>query len=508
MPHHRIPVPSGGQLAIGATARWLVVLGACIAASCSDVQVVAVEIAAMELVPASASILVGEAVQLEARLLDGSGSTLSGREIEWSSSDPVDVPVDGNGLVRGFAAGTATITAASAGSKATAEVVVNRPAPELTSVQPSRGQRLEILELVLTGANFQAGVTTVAMGEGITLDAVSVTAPETITVCITIGADADLGARNVSVTNPAPGGGTATLTDGFTVLAEHPTPTLTQVSPSAGQRQDVLDVTLSGTGFVPDLTTVSFGSGVAVAGVLVESPTKLVATISIAAGTSLGAREVSVTNPAPGGGTATLESGFTILPEHPAPTLASADPDEVQRRDTRDVTLTGSGFIQDITTVTFGPDITVNDIQVSGSTSLTANIRIGAGASLGSRDVSVTNPAPGGGTGTLTAGFTVLEENPAPTVSAVSPETGRRGVVMTVFVSGSGFVQGLTSVSFGEGVTVNAVNVHLWTSLSVNITIAADAQPGPRDVAVTNAPPGGGTFIIHDAFRILPAEGN
>jgi hypothetical protein len=601
MPDRRVDTLPGR--ASRAAAGWLPLLGVCLAASCSDVRVVAVEIAVIELEPTGASILVGGSVQFQARLLDGSGNVLSGRDINWSSSDPETAPVDGTGLVHGAAAGQATITAASAEWQATADVAVNRPAPQLTSIQPSAGQRLRTLDLVLTGANFQEGVTTVDLGSGIVIDAVTVTAPGSMTVRVTIDRGAALGARAISVTNPAPGGGTATLAGGFTVVAEHPTPTVTGASPAEGQRQQTLNVTLAGTGFVQSLTTVgfgpgisvetievgtpasltarisvagdaalgtrdvtvtnpapgggtatlaggftvkaanprptatgvspaegqrtttldvtltgsgflagvttvSFGSNVTVNNVTVRSGTALTANISIGAGAALGARNVSVANPPPGGGSATLPAGFTVLPVHPAPDIGSASPDAVQRRDELDVTLTGSGFLPGLTTVTFGPDITVNDVTVVGPASLTANIRIGSGAALGSRDISVSNPAPGGGTVALKDGITILEENPAPTVTDALPDSGIRGTALTVVLLGSGFVQGLTSVSFGEDITVNSVTVVFWTSLSVNITIGSTASPGRRDVAVTNAAPGGGTFIMRNGFLVQAGGGN
>lgn len=585
----RIPIPLH---------RWAAVPVVCLVAACSDVRVVAVDIAVIELEPPNASVMVGETVQLAARVLDGSGNLLSGRDIDWSSSDSAAVTVDGTGLVHGIAAGYATVTAASAGSRATAEIIVNRPAPGLTSVQPSSAQRLQSVELVLTGSNFQEDATVVDLGAGITVDAITVTSPGSITATVTISAGAQLGARDIIVTNPAPGGGTATLPGGFTVLAQHPFPAVTAVSPSAGQREATLDVTLSGSGFIQGVTTVSFGTGItvdavhvasavslrasirigagaalgpravsvsnpapgggsaslpaaftvmaanprpaltgaspsvgqrqttldvtltgsgfldgrttvafgpgiSVTSVVVGSPTTLVASISIAADATLGPRDVVVTNPPPGGGSATLSGGFTILPQNPSPDVTGASPASGQRRDRLDVTLTGSGFIPDLTTVTFGPDITVDAVQVNGPTSLIATIRIGAGATLGARSVAVTNPAPGGGTGTLPDGFTVLEENPAPTLNMALPGVGIRGTTMNVTLLGSGFVQGLTSVSFGEGIVVNSVNVVFWTSLTANITIAAEAATGPRNVSVTNAPPGGGTFIMHDGFSIL-----
>jgi hypothetical protein len=378
----------------------------------------------------------------------------------------------------------------------------------VTGASPAEGQRTTTLDVTLTGSGFLAGVTTVRFGPDVSVNNVTVQSGTALTANISIGAGAALGARAVSVSNPQPGGGSAILAAGFTVLPVHPAPAIESVSPDAVQRRDELDVTLTGSGFLPGLTTITFGPDITVNEVTVDSPTSLTANIRIGSGAALGSRDISVSNPAPGGGTATLAGGFTVKAANPRPTVTGASPDVVQRRDELDVTLTGSGFLPGLTTVTFGPDITVNKVTVDGPTTLTANIRIGSGAALGTRDVSVSNPAPGGGTATLKDGITILEENPAPTVTGALPDSGVRGTTLSVVLLGSGFVQGLTTVSFGEDITVNAVTVVFWTSLSVQITIGSTASPGRRDIAVTNAAPGGGTFIMRNGFLVQAGGGN
>lgn len=461
------------------------------------------EIAAIELDPPNSTMMVGESVQFVAKLLDRSGNVLNGRDVAWSSSDPDAAAVDETGLVSGVAPGTATITAASASWRATAAVTVNRPAPALTSVTPSAGQRQQTLDLVLTGSNFAAGVTTVDLGDGITVDDVAVTAPGAATVRVTIGAGTQLGARNVSVTTPAPGGGTATLDAGFTVLAEHPSPTLTSVSPAEGQREETLAVTLAGAGFAAGLTTVSFGPDITVSAIEVVSPTSLKATIEIASAAAQGARAVSVSNPAPGGGTASLTDGFTVLAANPVPALSGVNPTSGQRQATLDVTLTGSGFMPGATTVSFGSRITVSNVSVASPTSLTARISIAADAALGARNVSVTNPGPGGGAATLAGGFTVLAANPPPAVTVATPNAVQRKDRRDVALTGSGFLPGLTTVSFGPDITVHEVQVNSPTSLTANISIGAGASLGTRSISATNPAPGGGTGTLADGFAVL-----
>jgi uncharacterized repeat protein (TIGR01451 family) len=370
------------------------------------------------------------------------------------------------------------------------------PVPGLASIAPTVGDRLQTLDVVLTGANYITGATSVSFGPGITVNSVSVTPPTSLTANITIAATAATGARDVTVTNPAPGGGPATLAGAFTV--NNPAPTLTSITPTAGGRLQTLDVVLTGTGYISGVTTVSFGADITVNSTNVTSGTSLTANISIAATAATGGRDVTVTNPAPGGGPATLAGAFTV--NNPVPTLTSISPTAGDRLQTLDVVLTGTGYINGVTTVSFGSSITVNSATVTSATSITANITILATAATGARDVTVTNPAPGGGPATLAGAFTV--NNPVPTLTSITPTAGDRLQTLNVVLTGTNYIAGATSVSFGPDITVNSANVSSPTSLTANISIAATAATGPRDVTVTNPAPGGGTATLAGGFTV------
>ena len=83
----------------------------------------------------------------------------------------------------------------------------------------------------------------------------------------------------------------------------------------------------------------------------------------------------------------------------------------------------------------------------------------------------------------------------APTVTSVSPNQGTQGQTLSsVVITGTSFVGVLPNgVSFGLGITVNSFTVNsATTQITANITIAAGATTGARDVSVTN-PVGIGT---------------
>src|SRR4029077_7741633 len=77
----------------------------------ATVTVTNVPVASVTVSPASASIPVGQTVQLTATPKDGSGNPLSGRVVTWATSNAAVATVSGSGQVSGLATGSATITA-------------------------------------------------------------------------------------------------------------------------------------------------------------------------------------------------------------------------------------------------------------------------------------------------------------------------------------------------------------------------------------------------------------
>src|SRR6059058_2126547 len=86
-----------------------------------------VPVASVAVSPASASVQVGQTVQLAATPRDANGNPLSGRTVTWSSDNTAVATVSGSGLVTGVTAGSATITATSEGKSGTSGVTVTTP---------------------------------------------------------------------------------------------------------------------------------------------------------------------------------------------------------------------------------------------------------------------------------------------------------------------------------------------------------------------------------------------
>lgn len=82
-------------------------------------------VASVEVLPASASVVVGGTVQLTATPKDASGLPLTGRPITWSTNASGVATVSGTGLVTGAGAGPSTITATSEGKSGSSSVTVS-----------------------------------------------------------------------------------------------------------------------------------------------------------------------------------------------------------------------------------------------------------------------------------------------------------------------------------------------------------------------------------------------
>lgn len=95
-----------------------------------------------------------------------------------------------------------------------------------------------------------------------------------------------------------------------------------------------------------------------------------------------------------------------------------------------------------------------------------------------------------------------------PSITGVNPNQGNRGQTLNITITGADthFVNGSSAASFsGTGITVNSTTVSSSTSLVANVTIAAGAALGARDVTVTT---GGEIVTAPGAFQIINSPPN
>ncbi|MGH9863686.1 MAG: IPT/TIG domain-containing protein, partial [Candidatus Acidiferrales bacterium] len=284
---------------------------------------------------------------------------------------------------------------ASCGGGAPAQPEGN-PRPAISSLSPSNTVAGGAdFTLTVNGSGFIAGSVVRWNGSSRTTSFVSTTQLTTAISASDIGA---AGMAQVTVFNPAPGGGTSGAST-FTI--QNPTPTLTSISP---------DNTLAGTGGF--LLTANGSNLLSTSEVRWNgsarpttflSSTQLQATIPPSDVTMGGTAQVTVFNPSPGGG-ASGPATFTV--NNPAPALDSISPDN-RAAGMGDFTLSvvGSNFVPNSAVRWNGDNRPTTFIS---STELNAAIPASDIGGAGTPVVTVFNPSPGGGESNGAALFVFL----------------------------------------------------------------------------------------------------
>lgn len=351
------------------------------------------------------------AVNFGSDIIVNSVKRLSATELQVDVTVPADVPT-----------GARTATVANSlpgGGSATLKdaFVVHNPKPALASVSPGILNKGETDDIIVLGANFIAGVSSINLGTGVTVNSTTVSNSSQIILNVTVAPSAQTGTRNVVVTNTAPGGGSVTLPDAFTV--GNPRPTLSTASVTTGQRGQNLSVSLTGINFIKGVTSVSFGPDIVVNSLTINSATQATALISITPSVETGARDVMITNEAPGGGSSILSGVFTVT--NPAPSVKSIASSSASKGSVATVTISGANFFNGVTSVNFGANVTVSLLTVKSANEMILSLSVSPAALPGVRTVTVTNAAPGGGTTILPGGFTVTQSAPTGLEGATGP---------------------------------------------------------------------------------------
>ena len=232
-----------------------------------------------------------------------------------------------------------------------------------------------------------------------------------------------------------------------------PTPAIALVNPNSGsQGKQNLSVNITGqfTHFVSNATTATFGAGITVASLTVNSATSATVILNIDLAAAAGMRNVTLTT---GAEVVTLTNGFTVTNGTPILTQVSPNTGQQGQQDLS-VTVTGqlTHFLQGTTTANFGVGVTVVSLTVNSSTSATAVLNIDPAAVTNVRDVTLTTNTE---VVTLGGGFTVTSG--APALMSVNPNTAQQGQQnLLVAITGqlTHFVQGTTTASFGDGISV------------------------------------------------------
>ena len=358
----------------------------------------------------------------------------------------------------------------------------------LNNVGPSSAERGSTLLVTLGGEGLDT-VTDIDFGPDITMNGIEYVEPTIMDVNITIGDNAELGLRDVTVTGSL---GSSTLSPGFEVL--YGTLNIFSVDPNSGYRGETMTVTITGQNFDELLEdNLSFGEGIVVSNMISVSPTTMVVEIIISENATLGYRDFSITRN-PSNSPVVLENAFLV--EIAIPNIIGIMPNAATRGSTLVVHVSGEKM-DDVIDIDFGTDITVNSMEILDFYGIDVNITIGDNAQLGFRDVIVTGTL---GSSTLSPGFEVLYGTL--NIFSVDPNSGYRGETMTVTITGQNFDELLEdNLSFGEGIVVSNMISVSPTTMVVEIIISENATLGYHDFSITrnlSNPP----VVLENAFLV------
>lgn len=177
------------------------------------------------------------------------------------------------------------------------------------------------------------------------------------------------------------------------------------------------------------------------------------------------------------------------------PTIVSVSPDTITVGTQNTLTITGSSF-EDTPTVTVDAQVLV-DVGFVSTTTLTATVS--PGLPVGVYTVTVTNP--GGLSDSLLEGLTV--QNSAPTLAALTPDSGPNNMDTQVVITGTCFVPTPT-VTLGD---VQVQDVAWISSTRLAALVPWGLQPGTYDLVVANPGPGTPSATLSAAFTVSQAIG-
>ncbi|MBI3595608.1 MAG: Ig-like domain-containing protein [Nitrospirae bacterium] len=268
------------------------------------------------------------------------------------------------------------------------------------------------------------------------------------------------------------------FTRSFTTI---PAPVITNVSPNHAPGS--AGVTIAGQNFDPSAPTknvVKFGGVQAV--VVTATVTQL--ETSVPSGAPLGAGTITV---ATRGGTAS--AAFTV--ENPVPTLALLTPNSIIAGSGAFTLILNGGSFLPSSSVNFGGTV-LTPIFIS-STQLQVNVPASAVATPGTIQVTVTNPAPGGGISNSLP-FDVI----GPVITNLSPDNGPIGTPVTI-----------TGMNFDPTAANNQVKfngtaaiISSATATAIQTVVPQNATTGPVTVITPQ-----GTATSTAPFTVSPREG-
>lgn len=365
--------------------------------------------------------------------------------------------------------------------------------PIVTGVSPTMtATRGFALDLTFTGQNL-AGIlpaNVTVSGAGVTVsDAAAAGDGTSLDVTLAVAADADLGTHALAITTPA--GGAVLL-----LYVQRPAPTITAVSPGAGEVGAAVPLTVHGANLTGAALVVTGGSngqgGILVTDVATSDDSTLTATLTVSGSLSPESepRLLILTTES---GQATAE--FFVVAVG-VPSLTNLRPGAAEPGETVAVTLRGLN-LTGATLSTTSPSITLQNPVVVDDETITLDVVVGGAAAAGTDHPIVATV----GAQSDSLSFRVVAAGD-PFVGAIRPPFGNRGTTIAVIVDGVN----LSGVIAGTGVDVTGPKIVESNAQAIDdqtvraiFEIDPTANVGYRDLTVTTAT---GNTTRSAAFRV------
>ncbi len=316
----------------------------------------------------------------------------SARSTIYISATQVEVTLNSADVTTAGSLSLTAVNSTPGGGTSTAmSLPVNNPSIGFIQLNPSQlpAGATSPATITVTGNTFVPASVVNVNGAARTTTYVN---PTTLTFVATVADQATQGTFTVTVTNPTPGGGTSPSAT-LAVAPPTTTPVITSVSPNsflAGSPDSIISV--YGTGFTQSSVVRWNGTPLVTTYAYFYTP-YVFATVPAADLATAASANITVSTPT---ATPSVSNAIAVsITNPPAPTLTSLYPSGGPINTATQVTLNGTGFTAQTT-------VAVNGVTIpstyNNSSSLTVTIPAATVALPGNYNITVTTPAPGGGT--------------------------------------------------------------------------------------------------------------
>ncbi|MCP4481805.1 MAG: hypothetical protein GY817_03175 [bacterium] len=368
-------------------------------------------------------------------------------------------------------------------------------------LSPSRIARgISSLEMNIIGSNFHSSSNYITLdefsfGNGFTISNIVTHSQEHITFDLSVEADAFLSTLELNLET-----GDGLTVDKSNALEIIDAIDIDNIEPSqitlSSYGVTTATLTMNGIGFISEssMPTIVFSDSISVASRTFESPSILKAYISIPLGSTLGKKDVTITNE-----DNTFGEGIGLIELTEALKISTASPYSVAKGVINaGITLTGEGFSSNIEVEANDSDVTITHEYISRE-ELMLYVTISTAHVASTAVITVTNPD------TSIDTFT-LDCLDLPAVTSISPDNVGQGAKTSIILTGF-HLEDVTEpgkiVFTNNDINVLAITASSDNSLTLDISVSEAAIPGLLNTYITDSHTL--TGISYNVFEIIPS---